>query len=264
MRKKIRFQNTKAETAVYFCASLTGLLLIWYLAVRYTNLNKVMPSPFEVFAFVGSSFVKNIGSRILPFHILASLKRVFVGYFLACIIGIPLGIILGCSRTGKAVIKPIFELLRPIPGLAWIPLAILWFGIGESSKYFIICVSAIVSIILNSYSGASQVDPILTGAAKMLGARPIQIFFYITLPSSVPQIFAGLQVGLSSSWMAVIAAEMIRASEGAGWIITTGMESGNTVQILSGMISIGLVGLLLASLLRLMERGLCAWNIQGK
>ena len=86
--------------------------------------------------------------HIFPLHILASLKRVFVGYFLACIIGIPLGILMGCSKTGKAIVKPIFELLRPIPGLAWIPLAILWFGIGETSKYFIICVSAIVSIIL--------------------------------------------------------------------------------------------------------------------
>lgn len=259
-----KFKNSKAETVVYFCISLAGLLLVWQLAVSYTSLKTVMPSPIDVFAFIGKSMVESIGSKILPLHILASLKRVFVGYFLACIIGIPLGIIMGCSKTGKAIIKPIFELLRPIPGLAWIPLAILWFGIGESSKYFIICVSAIVSIILNAYAGAGQVDPTLVGAAKMLGAKPVQIFFYITLPASVPQIFAGLQVGLSSSWMAVIAAEMIRANEGAGWIITTGMESGNTVQILAGMISIGLVGLILASLLRLLERGLCAWNIQGK
>ena len=229
---KKRFQNSKTETIVYFICSLAGLLLVWQLAVSFTSLQKVMPSPFVVLGFVGESLTQKIGGKILPLHILASLKRVFVGYFLACIIGIPLGILMGCSKTGKAIVKPIFELLRPIPGLAWIPLAILWFGIGETSKYFIICVSAIVSIILNAYAGASQVDQTL--------------------------------VGLSSSWMAVIAAEMIRANEGAGWIITTGMESGNTVQILAGMISIGLVGLLLASLLRLIERGLCSWNIQGR
>ena len=264
MKKKRNFQNSKTETVVYFIGSLVGLLLIWHLAVRFTALSKVMPLPGEVLSYMGQTFYQEIGSKILPLHILYSLKRVFVGYLLACLIGIPVGILMGCSDTGKAIIKPVFELLRPIPGLAWIPLAILWFGIGESSKYFIICVSAIVSIILNTYSGASQVDPILTGAAKMLGAKPLQIFFYITLPASVPQIFAGLQVGLSSSWMAVIAAEMIRASEGAGWIITTGMESGNTVQILTGMISIGLVGLLLASLLRMLERRLCVWNIQGE
>ena len=262
MKKK--FQNSKTETIVYFICSLAGLLIVWQLAVSFTSLQKVMPSPFVVLGFIGQSLTQKIGGKILPLHILASLKRVFVGYLLACIIGIPLGILMGCSKTGKAIVKTIFELLRPIPGLAWIPLAILWFGIGETSKYFIICVSAIVSIILNAYAGASQVDQTLVGAARMLGAKPAQIFLYITLPASVPQIFAGLQVGLSSSWMAVIAAEMIRANEGAGWIITTGMESGNTVQILAGMISIGLVGLLLASLLRLIERGLCSWNIQGR
>lgn len=264
MTRKKKIVDSRMETVICFCGSLIALIVIWQLAVSYTSLKEVMPSPGQVLMFAGSSMVNPIGNDILPFHILASLKRVFIGYFLACVIGIPVGIIMGCSRTGKAIIKPIFELLRPIPGLAWIPLAILWFGIGESSKYYIICVSAIVSIILNAYSGAEQVDPTLTGAARMLGAGPVQIFFYITLPSSVPQIFAGLQVGLSSSWMAVIAAEMIRADEGAGWIITTGMESGNTVQILVGMISIGLIGLILATLLRLLERGLCAWNIQGR
>lgn len=248
----------------YFCVSLIGLILIWELAVKLTDLSKVMPAPFEVFAFLGKSLTENIGNKILPIHILESLKRVFIGYALACVIGIPVGIIMGCSETGRAIIKPIYELLRPIPGLAWIPLAILWFGIGEKSKYFIICVSAIVSIILNTYSGAKDVDPILVGAAQMLGANKWQIFLNVTLWASVPQIFAGLQVGLSSSWMAVIAAEMISAREGAGWIIITGMESGNTVQILAGMISIGLVGLLLATALRNLERGLCSWNIQGK
>lgn len=264
MKKRPVFQNTKAETVFYFCISLIGVILIWELAVRLTDLSKVMPGPLEVFAFLGRSMTETIGNRILPIHILESLKRVFIGYALACVIGIPLGILMGCSETCRAVIKPVFELLRPIPGLAWIPLAILWFGIGERSKYFIICVSAIVSIILNTYSGARDVDPTLIGAAKMLGAGKGQIFLNVTLWASIPQIFAGLQVGLSSSWMAVIAAEMISAREGAGWIIITGMESGNTVQILAGMISIGLVGLLLATALRNLERGLCSWNIQGR
>lgn len=222
-----------------------------------------MPAPLEVFAAFFRSFVNPIGTVTLPFHLFYSLKRVFIGYALACVIGIPLGVLMGCSRMAEAIVKPIFELLRPIPGLAWIPLAILWFGINEEPKYFIICVSAIVTIILNSYSGAKQTDQVLVGAAKMLGANNMQIFWNITLPASVPQIFAGLQVGLSASWMAVIAAEMIRSSEGAGWIITTGSESGNTVQVLIGMISIGLTGLVLASALRAVERSLCKWNIQG-
>ncbi len=257
-------RKSKSEAISYGIFSIVGFVLLWALLVEFTDVKKVMPNPFIVFEALMKSFTNAIGTQVLPVHILYSLKRVFTGYILACIIGIPVGIIMGYSKLGEAIIKPIFELLRPIPGLAWIPLAILWFGIGETPKYFIICVSASVSIILNSYSGAKQADEVLIGAAKMLGANKLQIFLNITLPCAVPQIFAGLQVGLSSSWMAVIAAEMIRSGEGTGWIITTGMESGNTVQILVGMVSIGVVGLLLANLLRSIERRLCSWNIQGK
>lgn len=256
-------QKPKLETAIYAILAIAAALVAWDLLVRLTEMKKVMPGPVSVIQALLRAFTDPIGAYILPVHILFSLRRVFIGYFLACIIGIPLGILMGCFKTADAAIRPIYELLRPIPGLAWIPLAILWFGIDETPKYFIICISAIMSIILNTYSGAKEVDPVLVGAAKMLGANNVQMFVNVTLPASVPQIFAGLQVGLSSSWMAVIAAEMIRSGEGSGWIIITGMESGNTVQILVGMISIGLVGLLLASMLRMLEGGLCAWNKQG-
>jgi len=257
-------RNKKVESLVFAVISILCFLIIWGFFVEFTALKKVMPPPQDVIKAFVSALTNQIGEHNLPAHILFSLRRVFTGYFLACVIGIPLGIFMGCFKSGEAIIRPVYELLRPIPGLAWIPLAILWFGIGEAPKYFIICISAVMSIILNTYSGAKQTDPTLVGAARMLGANDFQMFFNVTLPSSVPQIFAGLQVGLSSSWMAVIAAEMIRSSEGSGWIIITGMESGNTLQILVGMVSIGLVGLLLASLLRVIEGGLCSWNPQGK
>lgn len=258
------FQGSKTESLIYAILSICALIIIWAVLVNFTAMKKIMPNPFTVFNMFFISFVKSIGTHVLPVQILFSLKRVFVGYLLACVIGIPLGLLMGCSKLGNAIIRPIFELIRPIPGLAWIPLAILWFGIDEAPKYFIICISASVSIILNTYSGAREVDDTLLGAAKMLGARSFKLFLNVTLPASVPQIFAGLQVGLSSSWMAVIAAEMIRSSEGSGWVIITGMENGDTVQIIVGMISIGLVGLLLAQMLRAIERRLCSWNVQGR
>jgi len=264
MKYSTSVRNSRLETILYALGSILLLIVVWGLSVRYTALRKIMPSPTVVMTAIANAMVEPIGTHILPMHILYSLRRVFIGYLLAVSIGIPIGIIMGCTKRGEAIIRPIFELLRPIPGLAWIPLAILWFGIGENSKYFIICISASVSIILNTYEGAKSVDPMLVGAARMLGASERHIFVLITLPGSVPHIFAGLQVGLSSSWMAVIAAEMIRSGEGTGWIIITGMESGDTVQILVGMVSIGVVGLVLATLLRNLERRLCSWNIQGK
>lgn len=262
--RSISIAGSRTEVVLYAVAALAGFFIVWQLLVTYTAVGMVMPSPIEVVKAMVDSCVDPIGSKTLPMHILFSLRRVLIGYLLAVLIGIPVGILMGCFQVGEAIIKPVFEIFRPIPGLAWIPLAILWFGIGEESKYFIICVSAAVSIILNTYEGAKSVDPTLVGAARMLGANDFQVFVFVTIPSSVPHIFAGLQVGLSSSWMAVIAAEMIRSSEGTGWIITTGMDSGNTVQILIGMVSIGFIGLILASLLRGLEKKLCTWRIQGR
>lgn len=253
----------KREGLIYALLSIFAFLSIWQGAVVFTEIKKIMPDPISVFTAFYNALFEPIGEKIILEHVLASLLRVFSGYFLACLIGVAIGIIMGCSKIAEAVIKPVFEVLRPIPGLAWIPISILWFGIGEGAKVFIICVSASVSIVVNAYNGAKSVDPVLIGASRMLGANQFQQFFYIILPSSVPSIFAGLQVGLSASWMAVLAAEMVRSSEGVGWIIITGMEGGDTVQILVGMISIALVGLLLATLLRAIERRLCEWNIRG-
>ena len=162
-----------------------------------------------------------------------------------------------------AIVKPIFNLIRPIPGVAWIPMAILWFGIGETTKYFIIFMGGFANVLLNTYAGARDVDKQLIGAAQMLGANRRQIFVHIVLPASVPYIFAGLQVSLSTSWMAVLAAEMVCAQEGVGYLITGGMNSGNTTQILVGMLAIGLIGLILATLMRYAEKRLCSWKIRG-
>ena len=173
----------------------------------------------------------------------------------------------GCAswfKVGEAVIKPFYLLLRSIPSIAWIPLAILWLGIGERSKYFIIFITAVMIIMTNVMDGVKAVDPDLLGAARMLGTKENQLFIHIVLPSAVPQIFNGLQVALGSAWAAVLAAEMVRSSEGVGWIILAGQSSMNMVQIFAGIVVIGLIGLFLASVMRFAESKLCAWNVRGK
>lgn len=244
---------------ISFCA----LLLVWYLAVTYTTLGQLMAGPFEVIRAFVVGLVEPIGKYTLIGHTLYSLYRVLVGYVLCAIVGIVLGILMGRVRVIDAIVRPIFNLIRPIPGVAWIPLAILWFGIGETTKYFIIFMGGFANVLLNTYEGTKYVDNRLVGAAKMLGASNRQVFTYIVLPAAVPYIFAGLQVALSTCWMAVLAAEMVCATEGDGFLINAGMNSANTTQILIGMIAIGLVGLLLASLMRWLERRLCAWKIKG-
>ena len=205
-----------------------------------------------------------IGKYTLGMHVVYSLKRVFVGFGLSSLTGIILGVAMGYSKTINAIVRPIFNIIRPIPGLAWIPLGILWFGIGETTKYFIIFMGGFSNIVLNSFDGTNKVDQTLVGAAGLLGANKFQIFTHIILPSATPYIFAGLQVSLSTSWMAVLAAEMISSYEGAGWIINMGMNTGDTVLILVGMISIAIVGFALANIMRILERRLCSWTVRGK
>jgi NitT/TauT family transport system permease protein/sulfonate transport system permease protein len=142
-------------------------------------------------------------------------------------------------------------------------MAILWFGIGERSIYFIIFMSGFSHLVINTYAGAIRVDHELIGVAEMLGANKRQIFINVVLPSCIPFVFAGLHFALSTSWMAVLAAEMIASTRGSGWIIVAGMESGDIAQIFVGIICIAVVGLLLATIMRTIERRICVWYVKG-
>ncbi len=195
--------------------AVLSVFLVWYFAASYTKVSLFFPTPQRVFQRFVESLTVPIGKYTLLIHVLYSLKRVFIGFGLSSITGIILGVAMGYSKTVNAIVRPIFNIIRPIPGLAWIPLAILWFGIGETTKYFIIFMGGFANIVLNSFDGTNKVNPTLVGAAELLGANKFQIFTNIILPSAIPYIFAGLQVSLSTSWMAVLAAEMISSYEGA-------------------------------------------------
>lgn len=256
-----RFSN-KQLIVIYTIISLVSLLVIWELAARFTGASMFLPPASEVLAAFFRSFVEPIGKRTMLAHVGVSLYRVAVAFFFATIAGIALGVGMGYSKTFEAIFKPIFEFIRPIPPLAWIPLSILWFGLGDTGKFFIIFLGCFCFITVNTYDGAKNVDPELIGAARMLGANERQVFFEIVLPSSVPYIFAGLQIAVTAGWSAVVGAEMIQSNEGVGWMIVRGMNTGNTVQIMVGIVAIGIVGFILANLTSALERRLCAWNEQ--
>lgn len=167
---------------------------------------------------------------------------------------------MGASKLGKAILYPIFNIIKPIPGIAWIPIAIMWLGIGDATIYFIIFVGGFSQMVMNVMSGAANVNKELVGVARVLGLKNNRVFLTIILPSCVPYIFTGLQVSLSTSWMAVLAAEMITATSGCGWLILAGMQSGIMLNNVLGMIAIGFIGLALAILMRIIERRLCSWR----
>lgn len=259
-------KNVIKQMIIKTCAafiSIGAFLVIWHLATLFTSLGKLLPSPIVILSTFFSALTGTIGKYTIIQHTLFSLSRVLIAYSAACVIGNILGLTMGRNRLVEAIFRPIYEVIRPIPPIAWISMAILWFGLGEMTKYFIIFLSAFASITYTTFSGSRTVDPIIIGAARMLGANKYQVFTTVIIPSSVPYIFTGMQVALGTSWATVVAAEMVRSSEGLGWIIVSGMEVNNMTQILVGIIAIGIMGFILATVLRKVESILCAWSIGG-
>jgi NitT/TauT family transport system permease protein/sulfonate transport system permease protein len=205
-------------------------------------------------------FSIKIGGNSIWMHVFYSMRRVLIAYFWAGLLGLPLGMYMGWNRTFDKIVKPVFELLRPIPPIAWIPIAILWLGIGESPKIFICFVGSFVIFVLNSYIGMRYVDSLLIDAARAFGASKRQQLFNVAIPASLPSVFAGVQNALSTAWMCVLAAEMVGAREGVGFLILQGMDLNKPAMILVGMALIGLIGAILAVMLRLLEKGLCPWR----
>ena len=247
---------------IWGASSLIGIFVLWYIGSQLPSFALLLPNPIDVFKFIGRSVVEPIGSYTLFAHIGWSMSRVMIGYFFASIVGIVLGFIVGWFRLGEAILKPFYLVLRSIPSIAWIPLSILWFGIGEMSKYFIIFISTMLIVMTNSIDGIKDVNPQYLDVARMFGTSEKQMFTRIVLPCAIPQIFNGLQVSLGAAWATVLAAEMVRSSEGVGWIILMGQNSMNMVQIFAGIIIIGAIGLVLVSIMRLIEGRLCAWNVR--
>lgn len=261
MKNKKKWNVEKMFFAVI---SIASFFAAWWFITSFTPAKNTTPGPDKVFMLLFQSFFDPIGEYAIGGHLLVSMRRVLVGFGCATILGIILGIAMGTSRYAEAIFKPIFELLRPIPPIAWISLVILFFGIGELPKYVICGIGAFTNVTLNAYTAAKNVDPQLIGCAKMLGTSERGIFFRVILPSCTPQIFAGMQVALSTAWMAVLAAEMVGAHEGCGWMIQRGSDTLNITLVMVGMIVIGTVGLLLATIMRAAERRLCSWNVMGE
>lgn len=255
-------KNEKRKNIIATLLTIVGFLLVWQIVSVLVDNESFLPKASVIVLEFFKTFVHPIGKYTMTMHILISLYRVGVAFILATFVGIMMGVGMGYSKTIEAILYPLFEIIRPIPPLAWIPMSILWFGLGDASKFFIIFLGCFSFITLNTYDGTKNVDRELIGAARMLGASESQVFFKVVLPSSVPYIFAGLQIAVTAGWSSVVGAEMVRSDEGVGWLIVMGMNKGNTIQIMVGMLAIGIIGFLLAQLTTLVERRLLSWNDQ--
>ena len=222
-----------------------------------------LPSPFEIISgFKDLSIVGVPPGHLLHNHMLYSLFRVALGYAIAALLAIPLGLLMGWSDRLLRLIRPLFEVVRPIPPLAWIPIAILWFGIGIKSAAFIIFLGAFFPILLNTISGVLSIPSLLIEAARTLHASERDIFLKVLLPGAVPSIFVGMRIGIGIGWMTLVAAEFTGVKEGygLGYMIMTARDIQRPDEILAGMLVIGVIGLLIDMGLRAVESKTIRWQ----
>jgi NitT/TauT family transport system permease protein/sulfonate transport system permease protein len=216
----------------------------------------VIPSPVEI----GGTFYEVLMSKEIFFHTLASFSRVVVGFFIAAIVGIGLALLFGYYRTVGEYFRPIVEILRPIPPIAWIPIAILIFGLGNASAYFIVFLGAFFPIFTNTYFGVISLPKIYKNVASSFELGRFVFFRKILFKFSLPYIFTGLKIGIGMAWICVIAAELIGAQSGLGYFIQLNRLMLQTDKMLVGMILIGIIGYFLNYLISTAEKTVVKWG----
>jgi sulfonate transport system permease protein len=239
------------------------LILVWYVASAAGVLNaNILPSPVRVF----QTLIKLITNGKLGQGLVVSGLRVIRGFAIGAVIGIVLGVLMGLSKTLNKILSSLVSIFRPIPMIAWIPLLIMWLGIGEESKVAVIIIGALWPVLLNTISGILSVDKKLLEVAQVLEKGKKEILFNVILPSAWPSIITGIRLGISTAWTCVVAAEMIAASSGIGYMIAYARELSQPDVVLVGVFTIGLVGLLIDFIIMRIQKRLLRWNYiqQGK
>jgi len=237
--------------------SVLFVLALWYFSTEYGWVSPVfLPKPGRVV----SEGAANLASGQLLTDIWMSTQRVLLGFVLAGVVAIPLGIIMAVWAPAKAAFDPFVSLLRPLPSITWIPLTMLWLGIGEGQKVAIVFMGSWIYILLYTIESTKRVDPLLIRAARNLGASDLSVMLHVILPGALPGIIAGLKVTLAISWSCVLSAEMIAAQNGLGALIWQGKDWGNLALVLVGMLCISIVVLLADKLANILERLLLPWE----
>ena len=242
--------------------TLFVLLIAWQFASKVwlpridPQMAVLMPAPSTIAVTAAGM----IASGELFHHLMASLKREAVAFLFAST-AIPLGVMMGWWRVVYDQVNPIMEILRPIPPLAWIPLSILWFGIGDQQKEFIIFLGIFFPILVNTIVGVKNIDPILVRAARSLGASERRLLARIVFIGALPQIITGVRIGLGVGWMALVAAELVGANSGLGFVINDARSMLRTDIIIVGMLAIGLIGLLIDTAILALGRRLLPWSL---
>ena len=245
-------------------AVLAAVILLWHLLTAVFGVISParFPTPTEVAASLQQIVVEGYSNARWHEHVLRSVLLVTMGFVVASSFGVARGLAMGASRTVEAFVKPILQLLRPIPPLAWIPLAIVWLGLGDAAKIMVIFVAAFVPSVINSYTGVRQIDAPIFEASAMLDVTGWRYWREVLIPGALPSIFTGLRLSLQASWTTLVAAELIGAVAGLGQILNQAAQDIYPAMIVVGMVSVALSGWLMTLGLGWIEQRAMPWRVR--
>ena len=231
-------------------AGIALFVVVWHVAVVATGA-PLVPTPWQAVRAIGELAQKGLLFK----YVVASLFRVTWGYLLALMIAVPLGVTLGMSSMAQAALSPYLQILRPISPLAWIPIAILWFGVGDLSAVFLIFLASFFPLAFAAMQAVQTVEPVYFAAGRNFGLSRWQLLGQVVLPAVLPQLIVGMRIALGIAWLVVVAAEMIAVNSGLGFLIVDARNAGNRYDlVVAGMVLIGAIGVVLDLIMRRLER----------
>jgi NitT/TauT family transport system permease protein/taurine transport system permease protein len=256
-----RFSLRPGRRFVIGSVALAAVLALWFVLARVGVVSGGrFPTPTDLWrAATQILWAPGYAGGSLWLHVLQSCRLVLMGFVVAVVTGVPVGLLMGANRRADALLGPVFSLLRPVPPLAWIPLAILWLGLGDTAKIFLIWVAAFTPSVINTYAGVRNVDATLVEAARVHGARGTRLLAEVLVPGALPMIFTGLRLSLQASWTTLVAAELVGAFTGLGKVLASAALDINPGMILFAMLWVGLLGAAMTKGLEALEGRALPW-----
>lgn len=236
--------------------SICSVIAVWHICINILHLKPagVFPGPEKVFqTFIKKLYTKAPDGAVLGQHLWTSTRIALIGYGMGVAVGVPLGIAMAWNKWIDKFVRPLFDLIRPIPGLAWIPMFILLFGIGIMSKAMVIFLGSLIACIVNSYTGIRQTQELHLWVGDVFGASNSQKLFKIAIPTALPMIFTGMRVALGTAWTSLVAAELLASTKGLGFMIQQARAINRPDIVMAGMLAIGAVGAIFDAVLHFLE-----------
>ena len=266
-RRRKRLRQEKLRAVILGAGFPLLLILIWDRAVAMSG-TRLIPNPYQVAVMMvdftlGGVYDDAFSGTVLT-HIWKSMQRVYGGFLLAALIGIPLGMMIGRIKMMRQLLDPTISLLRPIPVTAWLPLSMIFFGLGPNAAIFLVFLGAFYPILLNTMFGVRSIDPKLFEAASMLGCSGPAMFRQIVLPASLPAIFSGLRIAHGFAWILIVVGEMTGVPTGLGSVVMDGRTLSRTDLVITGMIVIGACGFVTDRIIVSISNRLLSWSPQHR